>query len=169
VPLLLACDFCFQRGFECVMAENLSSKCSVCQKRGHKCVTTSWESLDRTRSEKAAAISKDLILLEEVQRRHQQEMLELTARLNRNRKVLELADARARARALQTSKQLEEEEAEEERRKQAAEATGDALPAASAAELPVDWASTGWELMGWEGLAVPDEIVEANASNSQGG
>ena len=147
------------------MAENLSSKCSVCQKRGHKCVTTSWESLDRTRSEKSKAISEDLVLLA----KRQQEMSELVARLDRNRKILELADARARARTIQTSKQLEEEEAEEERKKQAAEATGDALPAASVAELPVDWPSTGWELMGWEGLAVPDETVEAAASSSQGG
>jgi hypothetical protein len=106
VPLALACDFCFQRGFSCIMAEDRSSKCSVYQKRGYKCVTTSWESLDRTRAEKAEAISKDLALLE----RRQQEMSELVARLSRNRKALELAEARAKQRTIQLSKQLEEEE-----------------------------------------------------------
>ena len=62
-PLTLACDFCFQRGFTYIIAEDRSSKCSVCQKRGYKCVTTSWESLDRTRAEKVEVISKDLALL----------------------------------------------------------------------------------------------------------
>ena len=60
---------------------------------------TSWESLDRTRAEKAEAISKDLVLLQdlmEIQQRYQREMSELAARLNRNRKILELAKERAK-------------------------------------------------------------------------
>jgi hypothetical protein len=55
-------------------------------------MTTSWESLDRTRAEKAEAISRDLALL----KRRQQEISELVARLSRNRKALKLAKARAK-------------------------------------------------------------------------
>jgi hypothetical protein len=91
-PLTLAYNFCFQRGFSCIIAEDRSSKCSIYQKHSHKYVTTSWESLDRTRAEKAEVISRDLILLEEVQRRYQKEISELAARLNRNHRVLELAE-----------------------------------------------------------------------------
>ena len=112
-PLILACDFYFQRGFSYIIAKDRSSKCSIYQKRGHKCVTTSWESLDHTRAEKAEAISKDLALL----KRRQQEMSELVARLSRNRKALKLAEARAKQRTIQLSKQLEEEEKAEEQQR----------------------------------------------------
>jgi len=73
VPQLIPCSFCDSRGFLCVMDPSRSTKCAVCQKRGHKCVNVSWESLDRTRSEKKKEVEQDT---DELVRRSQ-EMLRI--------------------------------------------------------------------------------------------
>jgi hypothetical protein len=113
--------------------------------------------LDRTRAEKAEAISKDLALLE----RRQQEMSELVARLSRNRKALELAEARAKQRTIQLSKQLEEEEKAEEQQRSKD-------PVSLHADLSSLAGVAGWDLAAWEGLGVPDETGPEAATSSQG-
>jgi hypothetical protein len=96
----LACIHCFEHGIRCVvMSSTKSSKCASCQAKGIKCVNVSWHSLDKTREQTKAEINADLLELERI-----------TARLAKNRRVLELAEKRAKAKAICLLDELEEEE-----------------------------------------------------------
>jgi hypothetical protein len=97
---LLACEHCYKHGIRCVVMEGgKSTRCASCAAKGIKCVNISWTSLDKTREETKAAINEDLQRLEEI-----------TARLAQNRRVLELAEKRAKAKAVCLLDEIEEKE-----------------------------------------------------------
>jgi hypothetical protein len=62
-------------------------------------VNSSWESLDRTRETTKLQIDRDL-----------EELEKITARLAKNRRILKLAEARAKAKTICLIDELEEEE-----------------------------------------------------------
>jgi hypothetical protein len=74
-------------------------KCASCASKGIPCVNSSWASLDKTREEAKSQIDADLLELERI-----------TARLRKNRKILKLAEDRAKAKAVCLLDELEEEE-----------------------------------------------------------
>jgi len=167
----MPCEYCYSRGLSCIMDPSRSVKCSVCARQGKKCVDVSWGSLDRTRSTTQEAIQKEedniLKLNEELSRINQKLGRALSA-IQRSRKILQLADARATAKTICLGKELEEEE-EAERRdnpdgKSNAEREADAseLAALSSAIGDVDW-----DQLGFEPLVLPEETPPELPSSSQ--
>lgn len=160
----MPCEYCYSRGLSCIMDPSRSVKCSVCARQGKKCVDVSWGSLDRTRSSAQEAIVKE----EDQILRLNQELSKSLAAIQRNRKILQLADARATAKTICLGKELEEEE-EAERRdnpdgKSNAEREADAseLAALSSAIGDVDW-----DQLGFEPLVLPEETPPELPSSSQ--
>lgn len=97
---LLSCEHCYKRNIRCVVMDRSKGvRCASCAAKGIKCVNVSWGSLDRTREEKKKAINDDL-----------QKLVEITARLERNRRDLELAEKRAKAKTICLLDELEEED-----------------------------------------------------------
>ncbi|KIV98454.1 uncharacterized protein PV09_09733 [Verruconis gallopava] len=96
----VACQNYFKYGIRCVfMSGTKSVKCASCASKGIACLNSSWASLDKTREEARSQIDADL-----------QELERITARLKKNRKILKLAEARAKAKAVYLLDELEEEE-----------------------------------------------------------
>lgn len=92
------CLNCLELGIRCVgMSEGV--KCAYCASRGVRCVKSTWKDLDSTRAEKRKAIDDDL---DEIER--------LTARISKNRKILKLAESRAKAKTICLLDELEEKE-----------------------------------------------------------
>lgn len=103
----VACEHCFKHNIRCVvMSSSRSVKCASCAAKGIKCVNVSWESLDRTREETKAEIEEDMDELERLMERQ----LALAAKIARKRKVLKLAEQRAKAKTICLLDELEEEE-----------------------------------------------------------
>jgi hypothetical protein len=97
---LWACANYFANGLRCVvMAYSRGVSYASYRERGVACVDSFWASLDKTREETKSRIDKDL-----------EELEKITARLARNRKILKLAKARAKAKAICLLDELEEEE-----------------------------------------------------------
>lgn len=97
---LLACEHCYKYNIRCIVMEGgRSTRCASCSAKGIKCVNITWTALDKTREETKAKINEDLQRLEEI-----------TARLAQNRRVLELAEKRAKAKAVCLLDELEEKE-----------------------------------------------------------
>ena len=87
------CDHCSLNSLDCiVMADNPKLKCAECVKRGRPCVSMSWEGVEKQVVEQRADIAADEKQLWEQLRR----LSELQARIARKRKVLELAEKRAK-------------------------------------------------------------------------
>jgi len=104
---ILACNHCFEHGIRCVkMSFSRSLKCASCAKKGIKCVDASWDSLDRTRETTRSDIEKDMDELEQLMERQR----EVAARIARKRKVLKLAEERAKAKTICLLDELETEE-----------------------------------------------------------
>ena len=58
---LLACEYCYKHGLQCIIIEGRkSTKCASYSLKGIKCVNVTWTSLDKTREEAKAKINKDL-------------------------------------------------------------------------------------------------------------
>jgi hypothetical protein len=105
--LPVACEHCFKHGIRCVvMSSSKSVKCASCASKGIKCVNVSWESLDRTRETTKTEIEEDMDELEKLMERQR----EVAARIARKRKVLKLAEARAKAKTICLLDELEDEE-----------------------------------------------------------
>jgi hypothetical protein len=119
-------------------------------------VDVSWESLDKTRETTKAQIDKDL-----------EELEKLTARLSRNRKVLAMAEKRAKAKTICLLDELEEEDAKER--------SADAgLTLGELAEAPFDYSSflgvtDGSDQVDWGAFDVPggtaEEVVGSSSSS----
>lgn len=84
------CDRCFSSNSNCIALANMVSdknsrlKCSECTRLGRPCVNLSWQSLDKTREEYKKKIEDDEKLL-----------MDVMARLMRNKKILKQAEDRA--------------------------------------------------------------------------
>jgi hypothetical protein len=101
---LSPCLHCLTHNTICVvMAGSRSTKCASCARKGIKCVDMSWENLDKTREETKAEIDKDMEELEKIAAAQQR----VLARLNRRRKVLKLAEERAKIRTICLLDELE--------------------------------------------------------------
>jgi hypothetical protein len=139
-PSEIVCDHCSKRNLPCIIMSSSTMKCSSCTKKGIKCVNVSWDVLNRTRSQTRAQIDKDT-----------EEVALIMARIMRNRKVLELADRRARGKAICVLEELEVEEAAEREANggmsngEIAEANAE-LSSLMAADgsAPVDWGAMGF-------------------------
>src|SRR5579883_2577863 len=111
---ILSCEHCLIRGLTCVaMSFSKSVKCANCARKGIKCVDVSWEILDKTREEAKSAIEESLEELSEVYAKQQQlnaKQQKLLAQLSRSRKILKIAESRAKAKAICLMDELEEEE-----------------------------------------------------------
>ncbi len=111
---ILSCEHCLIRGLTCVaMSSSKSVKCANCARKGIKCVDVSWEILDKTREEAKSAIEESLEELSEVYAKQQQlnaKQQKLLAQLSRSRKILKIAESRAKAKAICLMDELEEEE-----------------------------------------------------------
>jgi hypothetical protein len=104
---ILGCEHCLIRGLTCVaMSSSKSVKCANCARKGIKCVDVSWEVLDKTREEAKSAIEENLEELSKLNAMQQR----LLAQLSRNRKILKIAESRAKAKAICLMDELEEEE-----------------------------------------------------------
>ena len=102
-----SCIHCLTHELRCVkMSSSRSLKCASCAKKGIKCVDVSWDSLDRTRQESRSQMEKDLDEMEKLMAQQQA----LAARIARTRRVLKLADERAKAKTICLLDELEEEE-----------------------------------------------------------
>ncbi|KIV98334.1 uncharacterized protein PV09_09824, partial [Verruconis gallopava] len=96
----VACQNCFEHGIRCVFMSGIKSiKCASCASKGIVCINSSWASLDKTREEAKALIDADL-----------QELERIIACLKKNWRILKLAEARAKAKAVCLLDELEEEE-----------------------------------------------------------
>lgn len=138
----ISCDHCFKHGLTCVIMESSRTiKCASCTKKGIKCVNTTWSALDETRSKTKAQIDEDLDLVEKAM-----------ARISRNRKILDLANKRAKSKAICVLEELEiEEEAERKANGglsngEIAEANADLASFLVAADdsAPVEWSALGF-------------------------
>jgi len=123
------------------MDSSRSLKCSNCAKRGLKCVDTSWKSLDETRKATRAKIEEDI-----------EELSNVLARLNRHRKVLALAESRAKEKTICLLDELDEEEKAERETNgglsngEIAQANADlsSFLATADGSTPVDWSAMGF-------------------------
>jgi ribosomal protein S27E len=128
----VACQDCFESYTRCIFMPNSRSvRCASCAAKGITCVNSSWESLDRTRETTKLQIDRDL-----------EELEKITARLAKNRRVLKLAEARAKAKTICLIDELEEEE-ELERVKNGGMTNGEAREAQAALEAMVGSETTG--------------------------
>ena len=85
----IPCDRCFLAGRPCIVMDSSKRlKCAECVKQGKPCVNLSWESLDRTRDRLRREIDED-----------EEELANVMSRLMRKKKILRLADERARRKA----------------------------------------------------------------------
>jgi len=82
---LVACDHCVAKKVACFGMPNGEGKCALCERRGRPCVSSSWETLDRTSDALVSKIAEDEKRVE----RLLDELDEVRRRLVRNRKVQE--------------------------------------------------------------------------------
>jgi len=156
------CFHCFEHSLACIiMPSSRSLKCANCAKRGIKCVDTSWKSLDETRQITKEKIEKDVEDLVEAQA----QLAKVIARLSRNRKILSLAESRAKEKTICLLDELEEEE-EEERRKNGGLSDGEI--AVANADLSSLMGVTGPGLEAWGDLGFPDGSPIASGEPSSG-
>ena len=86
------CDYCLSAGKACVrIMGDKRLKCSECARRGRPCVDMSWESVDRSVRLSREDLSRDESRRDELMR----ELAALMARIDRKRKVVELAQKRS--------------------------------------------------------------------------
>jgi hypothetical protein len=153
-PSLITCDHCFKHSLPCiVMSSTKSLKCASCALKGIKCVNVSWDSLDKTRADTKSQIEKDLQVMEGAM-----------ARIARNRKVLALAEKRAKSKAVCLLDELEEEE--EKERKENGGFTEGELREASFDFSTFLGVSDGSDQVDWASLDVPgDSPLEVGESS----
>jgi hypothetical protein len=159
-PSELVCDHCLKHNYPCIIMPSSTMKCSSCTKKGIKCVNVSWEALNKTRSETRLQIEKDM---EEVEKAHAA-MAKAMARISRNRKVLELADKRAKSKAICVLEELEIEE-EAERKANGGLSNGEIAEANADLSSLLAGADDS-ALVDWNALGFSDEIPIASGEPS---
>jgi hypothetical protein len=92
------CDKCFLENRDCYVMPNSGLKCAECTRVGRPCVNMSWSSLDHTREEYRKKVEDGEKLLAEV-----------ITRLLRDKKILKVAEDRARRKALCLASELQAE------------------------------------------------------------
>jgi hypothetical protein len=100
---LITYNYCFKHSLPYIVISSTKSlKYASCALKGIKCINVSWDSLDKTRADTKSQIEKDLEVMEGT-----------IARIARNRKVLALAEKRAKSKAVYLLDELKEEEEKE--------------------------------------------------------
>ena len=94
VPADFPCDYCISKDIPCLLNMSRNSiSCAACTARGRPCVSVSWDSLDKTREN----MSKEISDHEKERDALFERLAELTARIERKRRVLNQANERARS------------------------------------------------------------------------
>jgi chromosome segregation ATPase len=124
-------------------------KCAECARRDRPCVSTSWAALDKARDDLTLEISSD----EKARDALVAQLGALQARIERNKKVREQADARAAEKMACLTRELEE--------------SGELFAVESLGELELD--------LGWNGVSTPftwsgagNETVAVTGGSSSG-
>jgi len=101
-PAFIGCHNCLQQGVLYIIMPSSGVKCATCARQGRKCVDVSWKSLDTVRTKEKEGLNKDL-----------EEMERLIARISKRRKILALAEERAKRKTIYLVQELENEEEEQ--------------------------------------------------------
>ena len=135
-PSLTPCFRCNEENSVCLVMSEDSDACTKCLARGVVCVGLSWASLDRVRKTKQKEIAEATTEMHQLSDR----LREVSAKLIRLQKELELANERAKAKAVCLQERIMEADNE---RREAGLPIDDPLPMdySFLDEIPMDFSA----------------------------